>query len=159
MQIEPWLRASDADREQVSQRLRHATAEGRLCGDELEERLEALYAARTYGELDALLVDIPASRSVAGGRVFRDRRLIGAVSAVCAVTLVAAVLGLLTIVRRRTALAIPGPERLRHLGLPAPLANQHHDLILAGSVGIALSVVLLTSVALALALMNARSQR
>jgi DUF1707 SHOCT-like domain len=53
------LRASDADREQVAEQLRHATAEGRLSPDELEERLEAVFAARTYGELDAVVVDLP----------------------------------------------------------------------------------------------------
>ena len=53
------LRASDADREQVAERLRHATAEGRLTADELEERLEAVFAALTYGELDALVADLP----------------------------------------------------------------------------------------------------
>ena len=156
MRIEPWLRASDADREQVSERLRHATAEGRLGGDELEERLEALYAARTYGDLDALVVDIPASRSVAGRRALAPRRLIGAVSAV---TLIIAVLGLLAIMRRRTAVAVPDPGRVRHLELPAPFVTQHHDLIVAGSLGIAFFVVLLTSLAVGLALMVARSQR
>jgi len=53
------LRASDADREQVAERLRHATAEGRLMAEELEERLEAVFAARTYGELDAIVADLP----------------------------------------------------------------------------------------------------
>lgn len=53
------LRASDADREQVAERLRHATAEGRLIPEELEDRLEAVFAARTYGELDALVADLP----------------------------------------------------------------------------------------------------
>jgi hypothetical protein len=53
------LRASDADRDQIAERLRHATAEGRLLAEELEERLEAVFAARTYGELDALVVDLP----------------------------------------------------------------------------------------------------
>lgn len=53
------LRASDADREQVAERLRHATAEGRLMPEELEDRLEAVFAARTYGELDAIVADLP----------------------------------------------------------------------------------------------------
>lgn len=53
------LRASDADREQVAERLRQATAEGRLVPEELEERLETVFAARTYGELDALVADLP----------------------------------------------------------------------------------------------------
>lgn len=53
------LRASDEDREQVAERLRHATAEGRLLTEELEERLGAVFSARTYGELDAVVHDLP----------------------------------------------------------------------------------------------------
>lgn len=53
------LRASDADREQIAERLREATAEGRLQAHELEQRLEASFSARTYGELDALVADLP----------------------------------------------------------------------------------------------------
>lgn len=57
-----YLRASDADRDAIAERLRHATVEGRLLAEELEERLEAVFAARTYGELDALVADLPAPR-------------------------------------------------------------------------------------------------
>lgn len=53
------LRAADADRERVAERLRQATAEGRLLPSELEERLEAAFSARSYGELDALVEDLP----------------------------------------------------------------------------------------------------
>jgi Domain of unknown function (DUF1707) len=53
------LRASDADREQVAERLRQATVEGRLLAEELEERLGAALSARTYGELDAIVSDLP----------------------------------------------------------------------------------------------------
>jgi hypothetical protein len=53
------LRASDADRDQIAERLRKATAEGRLLAEELEERLEATFSARTYGELDAVVADLP----------------------------------------------------------------------------------------------------
>ena len=53
------LRAADSDREHVAERLRQATAEGRLRPDELEERLEATFSARSYGELDALVADLP----------------------------------------------------------------------------------------------------
>jgi Domain of unknown function (DUF1707) len=56
------LRASDADREAVAERLRQATVEGRIVAEELEERLEAVFVARTYGELDALTADLPARR-------------------------------------------------------------------------------------------------
>jgi hypothetical protein len=66
------LRASDADRENVAERLRNATAEGRLLADELEERLGAVFSARTYGELDAVVADLPR-REVAERRS-RGRR-------------------------------------------------------------------------------------
>jgi Domain of unknown function (DUF1707) len=56
------LRASDADRETVVDRLRRAAAEGRLEPHELEERLHAALRARTYGELNRLVVDLPAVR-------------------------------------------------------------------------------------------------
>jgi hypothetical protein len=53
------LRASDQDREHVAERLRNATAEGRLVAEELEQRLEVAFSARTYGELDSIVADIP----------------------------------------------------------------------------------------------------
>jgi hypothetical protein len=61
------LRASDSDREEVVGRLRAATAEGRLLVAELEQRLEVAFHARTYGELDALVDDLPASAPTSGG--------------------------------------------------------------------------------------------
>jgi hypothetical protein len=156
MQAEPSFRASDADRERVAERLRHATAEGRLGGDEFEGRLEALYAARTYGELDALLADLPVSGSVRAQPRVRLGSLIGAVSAV---TLVVAVLGLLAIMRRRAAAGVLGTGRPRQLDLPGPLATQHHGFIVEAPLGVAFFVVLLASAALVWAVMVARSQR
>jgi hypothetical protein len=55
------IRASDQDREHVADRLRHAAGEGRLLADELEERMGSVFAARTYGQLDALVADLPAA--------------------------------------------------------------------------------------------------
>jgi hypothetical protein len=55
------LRAADTDREQVAERLRRAAAEGRLLTDELEERLGAALSAKTYGELDAIVSDLPTT--------------------------------------------------------------------------------------------------
>ncbi len=55
----PEMRASDADRDRISAVLREAHAEGRLPQDELLERLDAAYDARTYGELDRLVADLP----------------------------------------------------------------------------------------------------
>jgi hypothetical protein len=55
----PELRASDADRERVAEILRDALAEGRLDMAEFEERLDATYQARTYGELAPITRDLP----------------------------------------------------------------------------------------------------
>src|SRR5919106_568451 len=55
------LRASDADRDAVAERLRQAAVEGRLDPDELEQRLHTAFRAKTYGELDGLLGDLPAN--------------------------------------------------------------------------------------------------
>jgi hypothetical protein len=54
------LRASDADRERTAELLREHHAVGRLTQDEFAARLEAAFAARTRGELDELLADLPA---------------------------------------------------------------------------------------------------
>ena len=51
--------AGDADRDRVAAVLREAHAEGRLDADELAERLDAAYTARTFGELAVLTRDLP----------------------------------------------------------------------------------------------------
>jgi hypothetical protein len=53
------LRASDAERDATGERLRAAAAEGRLDLEELEQRLEWTYAAKTRGQLLALTGDLP----------------------------------------------------------------------------------------------------
>ncbi|MFD3545910.1 DUF1707 domain-containing protein [Streptomyces sp. NPDC058655] len=63
----PELRASDADRERVVERLRDAVAEGRLDMEEFEERLDAAYRSRTYGELEPLTRDLPGGTGGPGG--------------------------------------------------------------------------------------------
>ncbi|MFE5404599.1 DUF1707 domain-containing protein [Streptomyces sp. NPDC056580] len=65
----PDLRASDADRERVAEVLRDALAEGRLDMGEFEERLEATYKARTYGELTPITRDLPAGVAAAPAAV------------------------------------------------------------------------------------------
>jgi hypothetical protein len=54
------LRASDADRERTVELLREHHAVGRLTADEFHERLDRAYAAKTRGDLDELLADLPA---------------------------------------------------------------------------------------------------
>jgi hypothetical protein len=56
------LRISDAERHQVAEVLRQAAGEGRLDLEELDERLEATYAARTYADLVPITQDLPAER-------------------------------------------------------------------------------------------------
>jgi hypothetical protein len=53
------LRASHEDRDLVVERLQVAAGDGRLSAEELDERLEVALTARTYGELEAVLVDLP----------------------------------------------------------------------------------------------------
>ncbi len=55
------LRISDADRHQVAELLREAAGEGRLDIEELDERLEAAYSAKTYGDLVPLTADLPVN--------------------------------------------------------------------------------------------------
>jgi hypothetical protein len=54
----PALRASDADRETVAERLRVASVEGRIDSEELEQRLSQVYASRWVGELDRIVADV-----------------------------------------------------------------------------------------------------
>ena len=63
------LRAADTDRAKVADRLRVSLDEGRLSLDEYDERLQRAYAAKTYGELDELLADLPAAAPVERSRV------------------------------------------------------------------------------------------
>lgn len=53
------IRISDADRETAAKRLHDALGEGRITLVELEERLDAVYAARTAAELRPPLEDLP----------------------------------------------------------------------------------------------------
>ncbi len=56
----PRIRASDADRDRTAALLREHLAAGRLTAEEFNDRLDRTYAARTLGELDDILMDLPA---------------------------------------------------------------------------------------------------
>jgi hypothetical protein len=60
MASDPRIRASDADRDRTAALLREHHAAGRLTADEFQERLDKVYKAKTLGELDDLLADLPA---------------------------------------------------------------------------------------------------
>ncbi|MDG4832568.1 DUF1707 domain-containing protein [Solwaraspora sp. WMMD1047] len=62
----PELRASDDDREEVVSALQRHTAAGRLSLDEYTERVDRALAARTHGELAAVVDDLPAEPTSGG---------------------------------------------------------------------------------------------
>ncbi len=55
------MRAGDGDRERVAAQLKHALDEGRLDLSEYDERLQRVYSAKTYGDLNGLLDDLPGT--------------------------------------------------------------------------------------------------
>jgi uncharacterized protein DUF1707/cell wall-active antibiotic response 4TMS protein YvqF len=53
------MRVSDSDRERAADVLREAAGHGRITMDELDDRLELTYAAKTYADLAAVTRDLP----------------------------------------------------------------------------------------------------
>ncbi|MFC4334823.1 DUF1707 SHOCT-like domain-containing protein [Salininema proteolyticum] len=73
------MRASESDRQGVLEQLRTAAQDGRLDLTEYQERMEAAMQARTYSELDLLVVDLqrlapPGQPQVQAQRYFPDQR-------------------------------------------------------------------------------------
>ncbi|MBU7597414.1 DUF1707 domain-containing protein [Streptomyces sp. P38-E01] len=62
------VRLSDAERDAIATELGAAVAEGRLTPDEHVERLDVLFAAKTQGELEPLLADLPSPHARFGPR-------------------------------------------------------------------------------------------
>ena len=58
------MRTSDAERQRVAEFLRDACADGRLSPEELEERLDALFAGTTVNDIAAQVRDLPGGRAV-----------------------------------------------------------------------------------------------
>jgi hypothetical protein len=86
----PDTLASDAERERVAEKLRAATAEGRLTAEELGERLDVVYSARTHGELERALDGLP--KQAARRRPAHAARRLGAEAASLAVPVVVCIL-------------------------------------------------------------------
>ncbi|GAA4621358.1 DUF1707 domain-containing protein [Actinoallomurus vinaceus] len=59
MAFNPEIRASDTDRDRVAAALREHCAQGRIGVDELNERLDLAYRARTLGDLQKVTSDLP----------------------------------------------------------------------------------------------------
>src|SRR5947209_9372971 len=94
------LRASDHDREQVTERLRQAAAEGRLLAEELEHRLTHALRARTYAELDPLVADLPGSHLPLARRRALSPVTAVAVGAVVTVAVLAVLASFLLVITR-----------------------------------------------------------
>jgi hypothetical protein len=91
MTSDPRTRASDQDRERFAAALGGHYAAGRLTLEEFQERLDQAYAAKTLGELDGLMADLPGTdlgqlpgdwpRQPGGNPPLPDRRAPGSVQA------------------------------------------------------------------------------
>jgi hypothetical protein len=57
---DPRIRAADADRDRAAALLREHHAAGRLTAEEFQDRMERAMDARTLGEIDELMADLPA---------------------------------------------------------------------------------------------------
>jgi len=57
---DPRIRASDADPDRAASLLREHHAAGRLTAEEFHERMDQALDAKTLGELDELMADLPA---------------------------------------------------------------------------------------------------
>jgi Domain of unknown function (DUF1707) len=91
---DPSQRAGDAEREQTADRLRRSHTEGRLDVQELQDRIDRCYAAKTVGELRAIVADLPgdddATRRFAGRRSLRSMRLFPVFPIVLTILLISA---------------------------------------------------------------------
>jgi Domain of unknown function (DUF1707) len=133
----------------VVQRLHRATTEGRLLAEELDERLGSVFAARTYGELDALVADLPATPS-------HDRRRPNVQSwgrgALAFIVLFGALVGLAG--ARHAAqfgyyrFGLPPQARTRFFAA-GPHAHQHFAALAAAPVILGLFAIIAVCVALA----------
>ncbi len=59
MAYDPNVRVSDSDRDRTAALLREHHAAGRLTAEEFSDRLDRAFAAKTVGEIDGLLKDLP----------------------------------------------------------------------------------------------------
>jgi hypothetical protein len=90
---DPNQRAADADRENTSERLRRHHAEGRLDAEEFQERVDRCYEAKTLGELDQLVTDLPPEQMSEGRFHLRRLRMVPVLPIVLAIVVIGAVTG------------------------------------------------------------------
>ena len=91
------VRAGDADRERVAELLRRNAAEGRLEAAELEQRLEAVYAATYVHDLDTPVADLPPEPAARPAPAARTRAIrSGAIAGVPLIILAVVLLAIIT---------------------------------------------------------------
>ena len=90
---DPNQRAADADREATSERLRRHHAEGRLDAEEFQERVDRCYQAKTLGELDQLVTDLPPEPTREGRFHLQRLRTVPLLPIVIAIVVISAVTG------------------------------------------------------------------
>src|ERR1022692_1623300 len=80
------VRASHEDRDRVVELLQVAAGDGRLTAEELDERLEVALTARTFGELTALLTDLPGVSGFAAGALVPEPKDVERIHCVSGIT-------------------------------------------------------------------------
>jgi hypothetical protein len=90
---DPNQRAGDADREATSERLRRHHAEGRLDAEEFQDRTDRCYQAKTVGELQQLITDLPPEPISERPFHLRRLRMIPLVPILIAIVAISAVTG------------------------------------------------------------------
>ncbi|MEV4223652.1 DUF1707 domain-containing protein [Nonomuraea sp. NPDC049725] len=79
MTDDPTMRASDADRDRAATVLGEAFASGRLTSVEHADRLEAIYTAKTVGELVPHTKDLPQTSASGGAPATVEHQQVSAV--------------------------------------------------------------------------------
>ncbi|BEL09982.1 DUF1707 domain-containing protein [Actinoplanes sichuanensis] len=74
--VHEGMRAGDGDRETVAEQLKQALDQGRLDLSEYDERVQKAYAAKTYGDLEGLLADLPGTVPVEKAQVEPHRNAV-----------------------------------------------------------------------------------
>jgi hypothetical protein len=123
------VRVSDAEREAVVARLDRATSEGRLTLEEFSERVSAALAARTQGDLDVLVADLPAAYRAAPAAVAYPAPQDGLATRVSQITPIGSVKrgGLWRLDRDTELGAVVGSVKLdlRRAEIAAPVVHLH----------------------------------
>lgn len=90
---DPNLRAGDADREATGARLRRHHADGRLDTEEFQERTDRCYDAKTLGDLERLVADLPPEPTSDRRHALRRLPMIPLVPILIAIVAISAVSG------------------------------------------------------------------